>query len=72
VIDEWIFADVAALVKVPVEAIQHFDEEKAVNKISNTFNNGSILNGINIFQFSILLKNLFSYMKRKLTFMKGL
>lgn len=33
--------------KVPVEAFQNFDEEKAVNIISNTFDNGSILNAIN-------------------------
>lgn len=44
VIDERILADVAALLKVPVEAIKHFDEEKAVNIISNTFNEGSFLN----------------------------
>jgi len=44
VIDERILADVAALLKVPVEAIKHFDEEKAVNIISNTFNQGSFLN----------------------------
>jgi transcriptional regulator with XRE-family HTH domain len=28
--------------KVPVEAFQNFDEEQAVNIISNTFDNGSI------------------------------
>lgn len=33
--------------KVPVEAFQNFDEEQAINIISNTFDNGSILNAIN-------------------------
>ncbi len=33
--------------KIPVEAFQNFDEEQAVNIISNTFDNGSILNAIN-------------------------
>jgi hypothetical protein len=33
--------------KIPVEAFQNFDEEQAVNIIANTFDNGSILNGIN-------------------------
>jgi transcriptional regulator with XRE-family HTH domain len=33
--------------KVPVEAFQNFDDEQAVNIISNTFDNGSILNAIN-------------------------
>jgi len=38
---------VAKVLKVPVEAIKNFDEEKAVHIISNTFNDSSILNGIN-------------------------
>jgi len=33
--------------KVPVEAFQNFDDEQAINIISNTFDNGSILNAIN-------------------------
>lgn len=33
--------------KIPVEAIQNFDEEKAVNIISNTFHDNAILNAIN-------------------------
>lgn len=49
-IDEKILADVAALLKVPVEAIQHFDEEKAVNIISNTFNdNAAVINNSPVF-----------------------
>lgn len=40
---------VADALKVPAEAIKNFDEEKAVNIISNTFNDSSILNGINYY-----------------------
>ncbi len=39
-----ILEQVAKILKVPVEAIKNFDEEKAVNIISNTFNDGSFLN----------------------------
>ena len=44
-IDPAILNDVATALKIPVEAIQNFDEEQAVNIISNTFDNGSILYG---------------------------
>ena len=37
------------MLKVPAEAIKNFDEEKAVHIISNTFNDSSILNGINYY-----------------------
>ena len=33
---------ISSAMKVPVEAFQNFDEEQAVNIISNTFDNGSI------------------------------
>lgn len=36
-IEEDILAQVAQILKVPVEAIRNFDEEKAVNIISNNF-----------------------------------
>jgi hypothetical protein len=39
-----ILAQVADILKIPVEAIQNFDEEQAVNIIANTFNQGSFLN----------------------------
>ena len=39
--------------KIPVEAIQNFDEEKAVNIISNTFNQGSFLNTGNTPTFNV-------------------
>ncbi|MFD2966488.1 helix-turn-helix domain-containing protein [Sphingobacterium bambusae] len=47
IIDSPLLQQIAAVLKIPVEAIQNFDEEQAVNIISNTFDNGSILNAIN-------------------------
>jgi len=47
VVDDTLLEQVAKLLKVPAEAIKNFDEEKAVQIISNTFNDSSILNGIN-------------------------
>jgi transcriptional regulator with XRE-family HTH domain len=46
-IDPGVLEQVAKALRMPVEAIKNFDEEKAVNIISNTFNDSSILNGIN-------------------------
>jgi len=48
-IDLAILKDVAAALKLPVEAFQNFDEEQAINIISNTFtsNDTSTLNAIN-------------------------
>lgn len=46
-IEEDILTQVASILKVPVEAIKNFDEEKAVNIISNTFNDTSMLNAVN-------------------------
>lgn len=43
-IDDPVLQQVAAALKIPAEAIQNFDEEQAVNIISNTFNDGSFLN----------------------------
>ena len=34
--------EIANTLKIPVEAFQNFDEEQAINIISNTFDNGSI------------------------------
>ncbi len=44
-IDRQVLEQVAAALKVPVEAIQNFDEDKVINIISNTFNDQS--NGYN-------------------------
>ncbi|WP_238590663.1 helix-turn-helix transcriptional regulator [Chryseobacterium cucumeris] len=46
-IEEDILERISQILKVPVEAIENMDEEQAVNIIANTFDNGSILNGIN-------------------------
>lgn len=45
-----VLAQVAAILKVPVEAFENFDEEQAVNIISNTFTSQdtSTMNAINI------------------------
>jgi hypothetical protein len=42
-IDSDILEQVAAILKIPAEAIRNFDEEKAINIISNTFDNGSAI-----------------------------
>jgi transcriptional regulator with XRE-family HTH domain len=43
-----ILAQVAKILKVPAEAIENFDEEQAVNIISNTFNTHDQSNGVNV------------------------
>lgn len=49
VIEEPLLQQVAAVLKVPAEAIKNFDEDAAVNVISNTFtsHDTSTLNAIN-------------------------
>ena len=37
IVEESILAQVSEILRIPVEAIQNFDEEQAVNIISNTF-----------------------------------
>ncbi|MEO6284716.1 MAG: helix-turn-helix transcriptional regulator [Dyadobacter sp.] len=46
-IDSDILEQVAAILKIPAEAIRNFDEESAVNIIANTFNDSSMINAIN-------------------------
>lgn len=43
-IESDILTQVAKILKVPTEAIENFNEEQAINIISNTFNDGSFLN----------------------------
>jgi hypothetical protein len=49
-VEDAILAQVSDILKIPVEAIQNFDEEQAVNVISNTFTctdfkgNASVMN----------------------------
>jgi transcriptional regulator with XRE-family HTH domain len=47
IVEDEILTQVAATLKIPVEAIKNFDEEKVVNIISNTFNDTSMLNAVN-------------------------
>lgn len=42
-IDSDILEQVAAILKIPAEAIRNFDEQQAVNIFSNTFGNGSAI-----------------------------
>jgi transcriptional regulator with XRE-family HTH domain len=49
VIGEELLTRVSKALKIPGEAIKNFDEENAVNIISNTFNEGSVLNGVNYY-----------------------
>ncbi|SFQ17990.1 helix-turn-helix domain-containing protein [Parafilimonas terrae] len=50
-IEPQLLDEVAKALKVPVEAIKNFDEEKAINIFSNTFtsNDTSTLNAINYY-----------------------
>jgi transcriptional regulator with XRE-family HTH domain len=41
-IETSLLSQIAEALKLPVEAFQNFDEEQAVNIISNTFDNGSV------------------------------
>lgn len=47
VIEEELLRAISKILKIPVEAFQNFDEEQAVNIISNTFNDQS--NGYNYY-----------------------
>lgn len=43
-IDETLLQQIAAVLKIPAEAIQNFDEEKAVNLISCNFSDNAMFN----------------------------
>ena len=42
VIEDNLLKQISAVLKIPVEAFQNFDEEQPINIISNSFDNGSI------------------------------
>ena len=42
VIEDKLLKQISAVLKIPVEAFQSFDEEQAINIISNKFDNGAI------------------------------
>ncbi|ANI89306.1 transcriptional regulator [Arachidicoccus ginsenosidimutans] len=44
VIEPDVLQQVAAILKVPVEAIKNFDEETAINIVSSTFNDNASIN----------------------------
>ena len=44
VIEDSLLKQISAVLKIPIEAFQNFDEEQAINIISNIFDNGSFLN----------------------------
>ncbi len=46
VIEDSLLKQISTVLKIPVEAFQNFDEEQAVNIISNTFNNNDSAIGI--------------------------
>lgn len=43
IIDESMLRKISEVLKIPVEAIQNFNDEHAINIISNTFNEDSII-----------------------------
>ncbi len=45
-IEDNVLEEVAKILKVPAKAIKNLNDEKALNIISNTFNDHSVLNGI--------------------------
>jgi transcriptional regulator with XRE-family HTH domain len=48
-IDTPLLQQISAVLKIPVEAIQNFDEEQVVSIISNTFNTHDQSNGVNVY-----------------------
>ncbi|WP_374173232.1 helix-turn-helix domain-containing protein [Flavobacterium tructae] len=47
VIEDKLLKQISAVLKIPVEAFQNFDEEQAINIISNTFHEGAVAVGNN-------------------------
>jgi len=56
VVDDELLSEVAKALKVTPEAIKSFDEEKAVNVISNTFNENAFINSIGTFNINPIEK----------------
>jgi transcriptional regulator with XRE-family HTH domain len=50
-IDAPLLQQISAALKIPVEAIQNFDEEQAINIISNTVNNSDSASGNSLFSY---------------------
>jgi transcriptional regulator with XRE-family HTH domain len=56
VIENNILNQISAVLKIPVEAFQNFDEEQAVNVIANTFNNNDSAIGFVIHNYNPIEK----------------
>jgi transcriptional regulator with XRE-family HTH domain len=50
-IDDRLLQQLSAALKIPVEAIENFDEEQAINIISNTVNNSDSATGNSLFSY---------------------
>lgn len=50
-IDAPLLQQIASVLKIPVEALQNFDEEQAINIISNTVNNSDSATGNSLFSY---------------------
>jgi transcriptional regulator with XRE-family HTH domain len=50
-IEPALLQQISAVLKIPVEAIQNFDEEQAINIISNTVNNSDSATGNSLFSY---------------------
>ncbi|HRO45986.1 helix-turn-helix transcriptional regulator [Agriterribacter sp.] len=50
-IDAPLLQQISAALKIPVEAIQNFDDEQAINIISNTVNNSDSATGNSLFSY---------------------
>ncbi|PVD52882.1 transcriptional regulator [Terrimonas sp.] len=51
IIEEPLLQQIAAALKIPVDAIKNFDEEQAINIISNTVNNNDNASGNALFNY---------------------
>jgi transcriptional regulator with XRE-family HTH domain len=51
-LDKDMLEKIAAILKVPVEAIKNFDEQAAINIISNTFNESAFINSTGTFNIN--------------------
>ncbi len=51
VIEDPLLQKISEVLKIPVEAIQNFDEEQAINIISNTVNNNDNASGNSLFNY---------------------
>ena len=48
-IEAGLLRQISGILKIPVEAIENFDEEQVVSIISNTFNTHDQSNGVNVY-----------------------